>query len=272
MFRHMIAVTALFLALAGNNSSAQSQQPQSQNPPAAPQQPTAEQRGTEKAPFVVEIRKHEQTQNGAGADNTDREKQRDDGWFAGWSLSDRIAGIASAAAFLQFLALIATVFITVRNGRRQLRAYILPHGATIIDGMMLDPPQPARANIPGIVLSFKNSGQTPAYKIASWMKIELEERINEGRMNAPKLEQRFTTNLGPGGEMPKVLWFERALVPAEIADVVSGAKAIYVYGRIEYNDIFKYRRYATFRLGYSGPFPPPKGVVFSHCESGNDAD
>jgi hypothetical protein len=271
MLSHTAYGLVLLILLAGN-SFAQSQQPPNQKPGDAQQQSAPEQRGTEQAPFVIKIQKPEQTNEEPSANSTNRVNQRDNSWLAGWSLSDKIAGIASAAAFLQFLALITTVFIMVRNGRRQLRAYMLPHGASIIDGMMLDPPQPAKANIPGIILSFKNSGQTPAYKIASWMRIELEERINEGRMIAPVLEQKFTTNLGPGAEMPKALWFERALIPSEIADVISGAKAIYVYGRIEYNDIFKYRRHATFRLKYSGPFPPPKGVIFTHCENGNDAD
>jgi hypothetical protein len=39
-------------------------------------------------------------------------------------MSDKIAVIASAVAFLQFLAMIATVFVMRRTAQRQLRAYV----------------------------------------------------------------------------------------------------------------------------------------------------
>jgi hypothetical protein len=62
-------------------------------------------------------------------------------WFEGWNLSDKIAAIASVVAFLQFTALIATFWIMVRNGRRQLRAYVLPHDAGLYEGMMRPSPE-----------------------------------------------------------------------------------------------------------------------------------
>jgi hypothetical protein len=42
-----------------------------------------------------------------------------------WSLSDKIAVGACIAGFSQFLALIVTIWIIIRNGRHQLRAYVL---------------------------------------------------------------------------------------------------------------------------------------------------
>ena len=78
-------------------------------------------------------------------------------WLDGWTLSEKIAGIASLAAFLQFIALLATILITVRNGRRQLRAYI---GVTAGELPTLQLGHKQRG---GIVLT--NHGQTPAFKV-----------------------------------------------------------------------------------------------------------
>lgn len=269
---------ALIAALVGSIAASlataaysQRHRPHQESPPTQ-QQPAPEQRGTPQAPFVVQIQQAEQTKEEAKTGSEHRANQRDDSWFAGWNLSDRIAGIASAAALAQFLALIWTVFIMVTNGHRQLRAYVSPHDAAILDGSMLNPPQPPRFNVPGILLNFKNSGQTPAYKVVSWARIEIAETINEDRLVAPILEQKFTTTLGPGDVMPKALWYERPLTAGEIADIGSGARAIYLYGRIEYRDAFKRQRRANFRFRYNGAFPPPVGVILNHCERGNNAD
>jgi hypothetical protein len=81
-------------------------------------------------------------------------------WLEGWSLSDRIAVIASIVAFLQFLALVATVFMMVRTARRQLRAYVLVSGSTVTNVAEGD-------GIPQAQVVIKNFGQTPAYDFVS---------------------------------------------------------------------------------------------------------
>ena len=70
----------------------------------------------------------------------------------------------------------------------------------------------------------------------------------------------------------KGLWFGRALSASEIADVAQGVKFVFVYERIEYPDIFRRKRWATFGLQYSGVFPPPVGVMFLFSEKGNDSN
>ena len=69
-----------------------------------------------------------------------------------WGTSDKIAIIASIAGLLQVAALIVTVVIMIRNGRRQLEAYVLPENAGVFDGTMLDPPQPQFKDVPGVVI------------------------------------------------------------------------------------------------------------------------
>jgi hypothetical protein len=86
------------------------------------------------------------------------------------------------------------------------------------------------------------------------------------------LQNVFASHLGAGASGTKSLWFGRPLTSSEIADVVVGARAIYLYGRIEYSDIFAEKRSTDFRMAYAGPFPPPPGVTFNVCEKGNDAE
>jgi hypothetical protein len=50
-----------------------------------------------------------------------------------WGLSDKIAVIASVAAFLQFVVLFATVWVMIVNGRRQLRPYVVVQSAEFIE-------------------------------------------------------------------------------------------------------------------------------------------
>ncbi|VTZ28510.1 hypothetical protein MPC1_9370002 [Methylocella tundrae] len=189
-----------------------------------------------------------------------------------WHLSDKIAAITTIAALLQFIALIFTLFVMVRNGRRQLRAYVFPNDACIYEGTMLEPPIMVHKNKPGVLLNFRNCGQTPAYNVVSWADLEIAEPLNEEKLVAPKLEQKFPASLGANSVMSKTIWYRRSLTENEISDINNGAKAIYLFGRIEYQDAFKKKRATNFRLRYNGPFPPPKGVIFLHCEKGNDAN
>jgi hypothetical protein len=48
-----------------------------------------------------------------------------------------------------------------RVSEREVKAYVFPFTPGTVGGLMLSPPSRARANITG----FKNSGQTPAYKV-----------------------------------------------------------------------------------------------------------
>jgi hypothetical protein len=193
-------------------------------------------------------------------------------WFLGWTLSDKIAAIASAAAAFQFIGLIVTIWVTIVNGRRQLRAYVFPEEVGIIDGTMLNPPNPIHFNKPGVVLSFPNSGQTPAYHVVSWAQIEVIEPKDENSLTVPRLKRIFERPIGANGKMPKAIWFGRVLSPAEIADIGTGKKVIYLHGRLEYRDAFKRKRYSNYRLAYAGKFPPPPNVGMSFTQSGNSAN
>lgn len=195
-----------------------------------------------------------------------------DTWFDGWTVSDKIAVIVAASAAIQAAALIVTLGIAVRNGRRQLRAYVFPNDAVLAEGMMIEPPMPEHKDEPGVILNFRNSGQTPAYKVVSWGEIKVLLATEETTLKVPKkLERKFASNIGPNGIMPKAQWSARVLTQEEIGDLAVAKRVIYYHGRIEYVDAFKRKRWTNFRLRYAGQFPPPKGVTFNFCEKGNEA-
>lgn len=190
-----------------------------------------------------------------------------------WSLSDKIAVGACIAGFSQFLALIATIWIMIRNGRRQLRAHVFPDNVAIVDGTFLDPPEPHKADIPAISMIIKNSGQTPAYDVVSWWEIKVIPIAEENSLAIPVLAKKHSTTVGMGSTFNKGLWFDRALTADEKSAIFAGTIGIYGHGRIEYRDVFNVRHFSNFRLVYTGKtFPPVKGAVMSFCEQGNDAN
>ncbi len=189
-----------------------------------------------------------------------------------WTLAQTIAAVAVVVGFLQFVMLVLTWFIMRKTANQQLRAYIFPDNVMLGDGTMLSPPQHDRADWPGIVLSFKNSGKTPAYKVRSWAEMHVIMQTQESKLIIPDVKDKSPHPLGANGSSSKSFWFDRPLTPHEIADISKGSRAIYVQGRIEYIDAFKKERYTNFRLFYTGPFPPPPGTLFSFCDSGNEAN
>lgn len=190
-----------------------------------------------------------------------------------WGVGDKIAVIAIVIGSLQFLALIWTVLVMIWNGRRQLRAYVLPDQAGIYDGTMLTPPDATKANIPGCFLLIKNTGQTPAYAVVSYMQIAVIQVVQESTaLGLPAIPGSFYMTLGNGSTFNKAGWFDRPLTPQEIADLAAGTRAVYLYGRIQYTDVFKKKHFSNFRLRYIGQFPPVQGAILNFSESGNDAN
>jgi hypothetical protein len=191
---------------------------------------------------------------------------------SGWSAGDKIATISIIVGFLQFVALIATYWIMRNTARRQLRAYVFPHTIGVYEGSVMDPPQPAHTNEPGVVIEFKNCGQTPAYRFISWAEIAVIEPINEDKLVVPEAAERFSLSLPPGGTSTKSLWLRRKLTAQEIADIQANVRAIYVYGRIEYWDVYKKKHFTNIRVANSGVWPPAPGAGFNFCDKGNEAD
>ena len=158
------------------------------------------------------------------------------------------------------------------SSERQLRAYVLMDSGSVLDSTATIPPQPEQANTPFAGLLIKNFGQTPAYKVISYAQIAVIPRANENTLPVvPPIPEQFSNTLGPSATFNKRVSFDRPLSPHEIDDIRIGTRAIYLYGRIEYQDAFKKRHYTDFRLHYTGRYPPPNNSILLFCERGNDA-
>ena len=184
---------------------------------------------------------------------------------------EKIATVVAVATVLQFIALVVTIWIQRSTAKRQSRAYVFPDNINIWDGTTVKPPDLSKTNIPLINMLIKNLGQTPAYDVRSVAMLKIIEPDNIRNVKLPALTGASLNNIGPNGAISKNFWFDRALTPNEIVDVSSGAKHIYLIGRIEYRDAFKQKRFTNFRMSYNGNFPAPV-MLFTFSESGNESN
>jgi hypothetical protein len=169
-------------------------------------------------------------------------------WLEGWNLSDRIAAIASILALLQFLALVATVLVTIRSTRRQLRAYI------VLDGGSITLRQAGGQTFLEGYVRLKNFGQTPAYQHSSWIRIDVREATQPPfdlggngltkAIVAPKGEANMPVHHGP-------------ISVQDLSDIRAERKRIFVWGESRYIDAFGKRRF--FRFYYWNAKELPQG-------------
>jgi|WetSurMetagenome_2_1015567.scaffolds.fasta_scaffold146597_1 hypothetical protein len=183
--------------------------------------------------------------------------------------------IIATATLLLAIAAVAQFELTRRTAQRQLRAYVSVDTTTIIDGTNLAPPPPIdRTDQPGIWIVIKNAGSTPANRVIHWGTMDVSTLDRENTFAAPKkMVTSPTSYILPGGACTKGLWLNRQLSEQEKTDIRAGSRAIYVYGAIEYVDVFKRKRRTEYRLKYSGSPWPPLGnnAALSFCDTGNHA-
>jgi len=188
------------------------------------------------------------------------------------TLADEIGIGVLAAGFIQAGALIWTILLARRTAQRQLRAYVCPDTADLVSGTAINPPVPAQANDPAVVLMCKNTGQTPAYKVRVYAQLAVIEPKNESTLIAPQLREGQYSTLGTNVTSRNTPRLDHTLTVQETTDIRAGAKAIYLYGRIEYLDVFKHKHFTTFRLMYSGVWPLTAPAGMSFAAQGNEAN
>jgi hypothetical protein len=235
-----LSVTLTLVAAFASDSWGQSQrQPQRQDTQGTQQNPGADNRGTEQTPFIVKILPTEQTNEKAESAKAEGPKNRLDGW----SLSDKIAVIASVVAFLQFLALMATVHIMRRTGKRQLRAYISDvDGKAVLSSMGIE-----------IKIRFRNAGQTPAYDVEIRCDPPIIARHDARPFDREPQFAPVKTIIAPNSKFDirrtLTLADDAGLIPA----VQNSERAIFVWGRVDYVDAFAEKRHFLFRCIALGP-------------------
>lgn len=184
--------------------------------------------------------------------------------------------LVAIATFVLALAAIAQFELTRRTAKRQLRAYVAMESASLVDGTKIDPPPHIdRTDQPGVVITVRNSGQTPARDVLHWAQLDVATVDREWAMNPPSALARISPSMiSPQGTLTKGLWLDRQLSSTEKEGIRDGSRGIYLYGRIEYVDAFKRKRWATYRLRYSSSAWPPYGnnASMTFCNEGNDSN
>ena len=176
-------------------------------------------------------------------------------------------------------AAIAQVEVARRTAKRQLRAYVLIDGGNVYDasriGVQATQPNtllPQYANFIAVDLTLKNSGQTPASHVLHWAQIAISDAANEHLLIPPSiLEETQASVVGPGQIITKgLVSLPFPLTPPVLGEIITHDKGIYVYGKVIYRDIFKRTRMTTYRLRYSGQWPPIPSGNFLFSLKGND--
>ncbi len=130
---------------------------------------------------------------------------------------------------------------------RQLRAYVN------VDGVI-------RVNDPGEVegrgfavqVEVKNSGQTPAYDLFQWAKIDMREFPLADRLPIHCVDGGTRAILAAGAKTVAFPAYRHDLSQHEVDAILDNQAAVYVYGEVEYCDIFGVRRLTQFRFRCHG--------------------
>lgn len=134
--------------------------------------------------------------------------------------------------------------------KKQLRAYVLVEGAGLscdANGQHLGYVYPG--SLPIGMVSFKNTGQTPALNLQVQIRIGI--RSEPAPNDSFELEPSFPNSimsLGSNNSSQSMAAAPAPISPASIQNLASNSEAIYVFGEIQYKDIFGDVHTSRFRL------------------------
>jgi hypothetical protein len=131
------------------------------------------------------------------------------------------------------------VKLSEKTAQQQLRAYI------VISAMekVTDPSFPNHVTVE---INYINAGQTPAYEIELVANIDIREYPLKTGLPNVAAAKTATRILGPKIGNHTRIKTRVPLRPEDEAAIVAGNKAVYVWGRIDYRDIFEERRFIEF--------------------------
>lgn len=189
------------------------------------------------------------------------------------ALADRqtmLSYLELTALLLTLFALSVAAIVAVRalrmardTARRELRAYVFPIYAHIRD---------VRASRPTFVIDVKNFGQTPAYGLRMNTALHSGSHPLNTKL-VPEVQSSIATaQLAPQAALFDEIALNHSLSANEISALAEGSAAIYLFGEIEYFDIYKKKRWTTFRMRLGGPEGIPTHGRLGYHEEGNDAD
>jgi hypothetical protein len=187
--------------------------------------------------------------------------------------------ITAASTFLLLIVTGLLGLIAYRQyttTRAQLRAYIFVESASIQDqATPPNVPVPASSGCPFSRVIIKNFGQTPAINVRHFSAITVcQAGTDDTACPSPPdslIKAAAATVIGPAATTSSDSNLGRALTPYEVAALLTVGQALYVYGRITYEDVFGRRHETTYRLGYAGVYPPHPHTTLLFTQNGNSA-
>lgn len=126
------------------------------------------------------------------------------------------------------------------------------------------------------MLDLKNFGSTPAYQLQRRAAIGFGAYPRIGEFPILQPLGGYKSDIGPGDDVfLGPLKAEHLMTPDEIAEIVAGRGAVYVWGAVRYLDAFDKLRCTRFRLLFKGDgtaIAPNTILPLEHADEGNDAD
>jgi hypothetical protein len=143
-----------------------------------------------------------------------------------------------------------------------LRAYVCVKGVTITF---------KTRDAPVANVQITNFGRTPAYNVRAWIHMWIHEHPLKVALPVPPSDlMRANSILAPGNHIYMVMP-KKPPVPAEsVALLGTKEGTIYIYGRVDYRDVFGKEQWTNYRLIYGGP-EPLYGEDLQPDSDGNDA-
>lgn len=140
------------------------------------------------------------------------------------------------------------------TAERQLRAYIFA-----------EPGPLERANIFRYTVTFRNTGQTPAFDFSQTTNSDVfDHPASEDKFVVKRQEPISKTILPPGRLVGTTI--AHTVSPEERGDIHTGSKAFYVFGDITYRDAFRQMRTVRFRFVHSKDCGPTDFGVLPNWE------
>jgi hypothetical protein len=149
--------------------------------------------------------------------------------------------IAAFTAFL-FLATVLLWRSGEKHSGRELRAYLSVTPKFILNF--------GTERFTGVDCIVKNHGQTPAFEINHVFEIGV---FDPGfQFPSPTKQMGGNAAIFPGSEISTRFFNDRAFTTVEVADIETGTRRIFFWGRTTYRDAFKKRRCTSFSASVGG--------------------
>lgn len=234
-------------------------EPNQQNNP-----PSNEQHGTDQNPISIKILPSPQSKAEATTqENHRKEKAEEDRWLVNSTIW--LAVVTTFLALFTAALWWATRKLVIdakETSKRKLRSYV----SVVATGRI---PNAVNPILPAFQIKIRNTGQTPAYGVRSWRGIGIHELplVTELKPMGAVTD----ADLVIGSQCESVLPVRRVtpFATEQINGVKTGTHALYVFGRVEYRDVFGDRHFTDFCLCETDGGPD---AGLKHAPSGNNAD